>query len=215
MTTAASPRVTIVDYGVGNLLSVSRAVEAVGAVPELCSDPDGVAAAERLILPGVGAFGNGMDGLRARGLVEPLRAFAASGRPFLGICLGMQLMFERSHEFGLHDGLGLIPGEVVPIPATAADGTPHKVPHVGWSGLVADRAWDGTLLDGRGEGEATYFVHSFMAAPADPADRLAHCLYDGRPLAAVVERGMLAGCQFHPEKSGPVGLAILTTFVRR
>lgn len=210
-------RVVVVDYGLGNLLSVMRALAEVGAEPVLSDNPAEIAAADRLTLPGVGAFGDGMEGLRARGLIEPLQAFAAAGRPFLGVCLGMQLMMDESEEFGRHAGLGLIPGRVVKVPATTTDGRTHRIPHIGWRGLTpAPHAdWAGGVLDGVQPGEATYFVHSFMAEPEIPAHRLADCVYGGRTVAAVVRRDGLIGCQFHPEKSGPVGLRILANFVNR
>ena len=125
--------VTVIDYGVGNLLSVSRALEHCGAQVDLADNPAQIARAHRLVLPGVGAFKDGMDGLRERALVEPIRQYASGGRPLLGICLGMQLLLDVSEEFGAHEGLGLIPGRVAAIPATTADGVPHKIPHIGWN----------------------------------------------------------------------------------
>ena len=124
------PVVTVIDYGVGNLFSVTKALERVGAEVILSSSPDDIANAQRLVLPGVGAFADGMRGLAERGLIEPIKRFAASGRPFLGICLGMQMMLDSSEEFGNHDGLGLIPGRVVAIPSIGAHGV-HKIPHIG------------------------------------------------------------------------------------
>ena len=212
-----SVAVAIVDYGVGNLLSVGRAVAAAGGEPRLVGTPGEIAAAERLLLPGVGAFGHCMAVLRERGLIEPIRAFAATGRPFLGICVGMQVMLEVGTEFGRHDGLGLIAGTVEAIPATGADGTSHKIPHIGWSPLArpaGGRAWAGTLLDGIPADSSVYFVHSFAAQPALPAHRLADTDYHGRAIAAAIGRDNLAGCQFHPEKSGPVGLRILANFIQ-
>lgn len=213
-----SASVVVVDYGVGNLLSVTRALEEVGGQPVLSRDPRVIAAADRLVLPGVGAFGDGMTGLCGYGLQDAVRSFAAAGRPFLGICLGMQMMLETSEEFGAHEGLGLIPGHVVRVPSTGLDNRPHRIPHIGWNGLLpaeatGEGAWAGTILDGIKPGEAVYFVHSFMAEPTDPGHRLADCDYDGRRLAALVQHGVIYGCQFHPEKSGPVGLRILSNFL--
>lgn len=209
--------VTIIDYGIGNLLSVARAFEHCGAAPVLATDPDSIRDAERLVLPGVGAFADGMQGLRDRGLIGPIREFAASGRPFLGICLGMQMMLDAGEEFGLHEGLGLIPGRVVAIPSTTSDGRPHKIPHIGWGTLELpdpETSWGNTILDGIAPGAAAYFVHSFTAFPSDPGHRLADCRYNGRLISAVVRSGSLYGCQFHPEKSGEVGLAIIRNFIR-
>jgi imidazole glycerol-phosphate synthase subunit HisH len=208
--------VAIVDYGVGNLLSVWRAIERCGGTPSLVDSPEGVLGAERLLLPGVGAFGDAMEALDQRGLVEPIREFASSGRPFLGICLGMELMLDSSEEFGHSEGLGLVPGRVVPIPAHGADRMPHKIPHIGWNELrptPSGGSWEGTLLAGIRPGDSVYFVHSFMAVPDDDGTRLADCDYDGVPIAAVLRDGAMSGCQFHPEKSGPIGLAILGGFV--
>lgn len=208
--------VSIVDYGVGNLLSVARAVAAAGGQSRLVRTAEDVVAAERLLLPGVGAFGHCMDVLAARSLVEPILAFAATGRPFLGICVGMQVMMDLGTEFGNHHGLGLIPGEVEAIPAIGADGSGHKIPHIGWAGLIPPIEapdWQGTLLRGIDPGTPFYFVHSFAAAPSQPAHRLAEVDYNGRKIAAVIGRDNIAGCQFHPEKSGAAGLAVLANFI--
>lgn len=215
--TPHAPRaaVTVIDYGVGNLFSVRRAFEHVGANVELTGDADRILAAERLVLPGVGAFADGMRGLRERGLLEPVRAHAARGGLFLGICLGMEMMLDVSEEFGVHEGLGIMPGRVVPVPPTGADGRPHRVPHIGWSDLwqpEASRSWSGTILDGVKDGAAVYFVHSFTARPDDDRHRLADCDYDGRRLSAVIRAGNVYGCQFHPEKSGETGLTIIRNF---
>jgi glutamine amidotransferase len=196
-----SRRVSIVDYGVGNLLSVSRAVVAAGGTPILVRTPEEVAEAERLLLPGVGAFGHCMDVLRARDLIQPIRDFAASGGPFLGICVGMQVLLEEGEEFGLHQGLGLIPGRVCRIPCIDAEGVPQKVPFVGWNRLLRPRArldWGGTVLDGLGDGEAwVYFTHSYAAFPENDAHRLAEADYFGHRLTAAIIRDNITGCQFH------------------
>ena len=204
--------ITIVDYGMGNLLSVSRAFEAVGARALVSSTAEEIARADRLVVPGVGAFGDGMRGLMERGLAEPIKDYATSGRPLLGICLGMQLLFDSSEEFGEFGGLGLIPGRVRKVPDRGADGRPHKIPHIGWNGIVPARDWTGTVLEGVERGAATYFVHSYAPEPGDRRDRLADAFYDGCPICAVVQHGAIAGCQFHPEKSAAVGLKILANF---
>ena len=209
--------VTIIDYGVGNLMSAQRAFEAVGGHPVFSNDPEAIRNAERLVLPGVGAFGNGMRELRSRGLVEALQAYATCGRPLLGICLGMQLMLEMGEEFGHHEGVGLLSGRVVAIPPMSDEGWKRRIPNIGWSRLchAGDRSWDATILDGLKPDETSvYFVHSFMAVPDDPSWRLADTVYDGVPLCAVFSRGMLHGCQFHPEKSGRAGLRILANFMK-
>lgn len=208
--------VVIIDYGVGNLLSVERAVRNCGANAVVSPDPDCVRRASHVILPGVGAASNAMASLSKSGLDEVVKEIAASGTPLLGICLGMQLLLEESEEFGLTRTLGLIPGRVVPVPNTSPDGMPVKIPNIGWYGLYAsnpDMPWKGTLLEDIKPGEAVYFVHSFMAKTADPRHHLADCLYGGNPVTAVVTRDNVAGCQFHPEKSGDVGLRILKRFM--
>jgi len=210
------PRVTVVDYGIGNLLSVARALEHCGAEVLLASDPRLIERADSLVLPGVGAFADGMAGLRQRGLIEPIRKYARSDRPLLGICLGMQMMLETGEEFGNHDGLGLIPGKVSAIPLTGTDGQPHKIPHIGWNELVPPSpatSWKGTILEDIPPGTAAYFVHSYVAVPTHQKHRLADCLYDGQVISAVIRSGSIYGCQFHPEKSGEAGLAILRRFI--
>lgn len=209
-------KVVVIDYGIGNLLSVTRAFEAVGVEVQLTNQHRSIAAADRLVVPGVGAFGDGMRGLHQRDLVDPIREFTTKGRPFLGICLGMQLMLDESEEFGLHAGLGLIPGRIVQAPTVDPAGRPVKVPHIGWNALQPGQRndWDGTILQGIPAGAACYFVHSFMAVPHDPAALLAKCTYSGYPITAVVAQNYLYGCQFHPEKSGTVGLKILENFIR-
>jgi glutamine amidotransferase len=207
--------VTVVDYGMGNLYSVSRAFEHAGASVKLTEDAGEIMSASHLVLPGVGAFRRGMEELTKRDVVEPLRQYAKTGRPMLGICLGMQMLFDESDEFGCHPGLGLIPGKVCSIPSRRADRTPRKIPHIGWNGLLpaAGSCWAGTLLDGMAEGAEAYFVHSYTAFPALESDLLAEAEYEGFRITAVVRRGQLYGCQFHPEKSGAAGLRILDRFL--
>lgn len=202
----------IVDYGIGNLLSVARAVEKAGGTARLTSDHQEIASAERLLLPGVGAFEACMTRLAEFGLTEPVSAFARSDRPFLGICVGMQMLFDYSLEFGHHQGLGLVPGHVAPIPAEG-----RKVPHIGWSTLrlpATRNHWQDTILDDAESGvSAAYFLHSFACIPDDPADRLADADYLGYPVCAAVQRGNIIGLQCHPEKSGPRGLRIIERFL--
>lgn len=211
-----SRKVTIIDYGIGNLYSVSRSFEVSGAEVHLTSDHSHIADAERLVLPGVGAFADGMAGLAQRGQIEPLRRFIETGRPFLGICVGMQLLMDVGEEFGENTGLGIVPGRVKPVPATKEDGSPHSIPHIGWNILRVPQGgadWKSGLLSGLGTEPAVYFVHSFTPVPENEADRLADCYYDGRRISAAVRSGNVHGCQFHPEKSGPVGLKIVDNFL--
>jgi glutamine amidotransferase len=211
-----TPDVAVVDYGVGNLLSVRRALEHCGASVDVTGDADAIRRANRVVLPGVGAFANAMAELHRHELVAVLREVAGRGTPLLGICLGMQMMMDCSEEFGLTDGLGLIGGRVIAVPGVTADGGSQKIPHIGWSGLVpsaARVAWTGTPLDGVAPGSEVYFVHSFMASPDNPDHRIADCVYGGVRVSAVCGRDNVVGCQFHPEKSGEVGLSILRRFL--
>lgn len=197
--------VTMVDYGIGNVRSVQKALEHVGADVVLTADPEAIRTARRLILPGVGAFGAGMAALRERGLVAPIQEAAEQGVALLGICLGMQLLFEESEELGKHRGLALLPGWVVRFPVNEL-----KIPHVGWNQIEHDG--EHPLLAGVPSGAYAYFVHSFYCAATDPEDVIATTEY-GLSFPAIAGRGNVAGIQFHPEKSQQVGLRILRNFV--
>jgi imidazole glycerol-phosphate synthase subunit HisH len=209
------PDVVVIDYGVGNLLSVRRGLEHCGGRVCVSSDASVIRAASRVVLPGVGAFANGMTELRREGLDDVVREVARAGKPLLGICLGMQMLLDESEEFGSTTGLGLIAGKVIPVPAVTANRSVQKIPHIGWGSLVpAGREnWERTVMQDVIPGEAVYFVHSFMAQPSDAHDRLADCLYGGVPVSAAIGRDNVFGCQFHPEKSGEVGLRILRRFL--
>lgn len=212
-----SDRVTVVDYGIGNVYSVCNALARIGATPELTGDPAAIASAERVILPGVGAFSRAMDNLRAGGLDAAIARFIDTGRPFLGICIGMQVLMEVSTEFGEHAGLGYIPGRVERIPDTGSDGRKLTVPHIAWAKVQAttDPASGPLALpqDDAG-GRHFYFVHSFMGRPTDPAHLLATADYGGNAITAAIGRDNILGLQFHPERSGPAGLALLDRFVK-
>jgi glutamine amidotransferase len=200
--------VGLIDYGMGNLRSVLNALDHLGAPAALVDHADRLDGHERLILPGVGAFGDGMAALRERGFAEALPKLAAEGRPLLGICLGMQLLASRSFEHGEHEGLGLIPGDVVRL--EPPDGL--RVPHVGWN--TVERRRESALLPEHSDEELTYyFVHSFEYRPRDP-DVLTGVADYGKPVAAVIERDNVLGTQFHPEKSQRDGLALLERFLR-
>jgi glutamine amidotransferase len=198
--------IAILDYGMGNLRSVQKALERVGADVEVTRDPERVRAADGLVLPGVGAFPKAMRAVRGLGFDRLMREHVEAGRPALGICLGMQLLFEASSELGGADGLGLLGGEVVELDAPGL-----KVPHIGWNEV----AWtNGTpLAEGLANPAAFYHVHSFAPRPANGDDVLGRSSY-GAEFASVVGRGKVFGVQFHPEKSGPDGLALLRNFVR-
>lgn len=208
--------VAVIDYGMGNLLSVRRGLEHCGAVVNVTADPEVILAAPRVVLPGVGAFADGMAELNRSGLDTVVREVAERGTPLLGICLGMQMLLDASQEFGATKGLGLIPGEVVAVPLMGSDGRAQKIPHIGWNALVlpeGHESWEGSLLQDVKVGEAVYFVHSFMASPTNPSHRIADCLYGGVAVSAAIARDNVAGCQFHPEKSGDVGLKVLRRFL--
>jgi glutamine amidotransferase len=212
---SADSPVVIVDYEAGNILSVARVFDHIGAKITITNNADEIASAERIVLPGVGAFGKAMAELNRQGLVDSIQRFAKSGRPFLGICLGMQMMLESSEEFGRHDGLGLIKGHVNAIPSTAVDGTPHKIPHIGWNNLLPapNAHWKDTILADQESSLSLYFVHSFMAEPKASEDRLANTDYNGHKLCAAIRKDNLYGFQCHPEKSGEAGINILRNFL--
>ena len=192
----------IIDYGVGNLFSLKSSFAAIGTEAFVSGDPAELAKADKLVLPGVGAFEDAAIKLRQSGLDGFVRDQAKAGKPLLGICLGMQLLFERSFEYGCHEGLGLLKGEVVPM----AGKIDLKIPHMGWNAL---QVTSGRLLANL-NGQYVYFVHSFYAQGCE--DSLAAVTDYGIPITAAVEQGNIFGCQFHPEKSGSVGLQILKNF---
>ena len=212
-----TPEVTIIDYGVGNLLSVKRGFEHCGAKVVITSNPKIILASERVVLPGVGAFPNAMDALQKLNLISVIKELEDLGTSLLAICLGMQLLMDESEEFGLTPGLGLISGRVVPVPDKTAEGASQKIPHIGWSSLYdssENSNWAGTLLQDNQLGDSAYFVHSYMAQPASPKNGVAHAIYGGHRISAVISKNRITGCQFHPEKSGEVGLKILRKFCR-
>jgi imidazole glycerol-phosphate synthase subunit HisH len=199
--------IAIIDYGMGNLRSVQKALEAVGHAATVTSDPDQVRRASKVILPGVGAFADAIAELRRTGLGEAFVEASRSGKPCLGVCLGLQLLFDVSDEDGEHRGLGLIPGRVVRFEPEAG----LKIPHMGWNTLRVRKP--SRLLDGIEPEPSVYFVHSYYARPDDPRDVVAESDHP-RPFAAMVERENLAATQFHPEKSQRVGLAMYANFAR-
>lgn len=197
----------IIDYGVGNLFSLRSSFDAIGAETFVSGDAQELAGADKLILPGVGAFGDAADKLRATGLDAFVRQQAEKGVPLMGICLGMQLLFQKGFEYGEHEGLGLLKGNVVPMKGRLPETL--KIPHMGWNALQIVNK-DSRLLSQIKEGDYVYFVHSFYAEGYE--DSLAAVSEYGIPITAAVEKGNIFGCQFHPEKSGQVGLNILRAF---
>jgi len=202
--------IAIVDYGMGNLRSVEKALSRTGAAVRVTSDAGQILGADGVVLPGVGAFGACMDNLASRGLVEPVRAAVRSGRPFLGICLGLQLLFEESEEFGPVRGLGVLPGRVVRFAGRALDGL--KIPQMGWNRLRIRRSVP--ELAGIEEGAYVYFVHSYYVVPTDADLTVASTDY-GVTFAAAIAWNNVFACQFHPEKSQSVGLRLLANFAAR
>jgi imidazole glycerol-phosphate synthase subunit HisH len=203
----ASRSLYIVDYGAGNLRSVQKAFEHVGVDAVVGSDPRAMADAPGLVLPGVGAFGAAMEELHTKGLAEPLLERIEAGVPFLGVCLGLQVLFEASEEDPGVAGLGIVKGDVRALPATV------KVPHIGWNQV--EPCIDSDLLDDIPEGSAFYFVHSYAVVPRSPGDVLAMTDYDGVTFVSAIEIENVVGVQFHPEKSSTIGLRLYRNFARR
>ena len=198
--------ILLIDYGVGNLFSLKSSLCMIGEEVQVSREPEEIRLADRLILPGVGAFEDAAAKLRASGLDQVIRKEAASGKPLLGICLGLQLLFERSYEYGIHEGLGLLKGEIRPI----AEKIPasFKIPQMGWNALSIMK--ESRILKDIREGEYVYFVHSYSATGCD--ESLVAVTDYGAELTACVEKDNIMGCQFHPEKSGDTGIRILKNF---
>ncbi len=200
--------IAIIDYGVGNLFSLRSSLKFIGEQAVVSGDAEEIRRADRLILPGVGAFSDAAAKLKDTGLDEVIRSEAASGKPIMGICLGMQLLFDKSYEYGEHEGLGLISGAVKPISDVIPSGL--KIPHIGWNALIKKK--EHPILRDVNEGECVYFVHSFYAADCD-SSVIATAEYGAQLTAAVADKNVI-GCQFHPEKSGDVGMRILRAFAK-
>lgn len=200
--------ITVIDSGIANIGSVLSACRRIGVATAVTTNAREVASAEGLILPGVGAFANGMESLRRHDLIGPIRDAAAAGTPILGICLGMQLLADKSEEFGVHDGLGLISGRVVKLPTSPGE----RIPNIGWCDVRTTKSTD--LFQGIENGSAFYFVHSYYLACDDAADSAAEIAFGDRRICIAVERGNVFGAQFHPEKSQEPGLRFLANFAR-
>ncbi len=203
--------IVIIDYEMGNLRSVAKAFEKLGFAAKVSNDPADLRSADKIVLPGVGAFRDCIQNLRSGGFVEPLLAHVDSGKPLLGICVGMQMLFDESEEFGRHQGLGLIPGRVVRFPAGMQEGGERlKVPHMGWNSIHIKRP--APIFAETPDGSFVYFVHSYYCAAEDPGDVAASCRYGEVEFSAAVWRDNIMATQFHPEKSQAVGLNIFRNF---
>lgn len=199
-------KVAIVDYGLGNLYSIQNACRSCGLNAFISDDKKEIVQADALILPGVGAFGDAMNTLRSLDMVSPIRDFAQSGKPLLGICLGIQLLLTESCEFGIHKGLDIVPGQVVPLNLHSSQ--PMRIPQVGWNRLQAcKQPWEESFLSGLRPDDYLYFVHSFVAVPS-PDAILSTTQYVGSTFCSSLQQGNVFACQFHPERSGPSGLKI-------
>lgn len=205
------PKITIVDYGVGNLRSLIRVFLYFGAYVEITEEADAIKNSDSLVLPGDGSFKAGMDGLKVRNLTDGVVQFAKSGKPVLGICLGAQILLSDGYEFGHVKGLNLISGKVVKFPKSLGD----KIPQIGWNQIVQDgKSWKGTILNKIRPKSNVYFIHSYILVPRNSRNILATTTYGNCKFASVIKSGNIWGCQFHPEKSGPVGLAIIGNFIK-
>lgn len=205
-----NPTIAIVDYGLSNLFSIAKALRRFAANTVITDELSVIESADAVVLPGVGSFEEGMKGLQTRGLVSGLKTFAASGKPFLGICLGAQLLLSRGQEFGTFDGLEIIAGDVVKFPELKN----AKVPHMGWNAITpGSGSWAGTILDGISPGATMYFVHSYILQPEGPENVFAVTEHGGMEFCSVVRKNNIYGCQFHPEKSGAEGLRLINNFI--
>lgn len=214
-----SPSCVVIDYESGNVFSVLNALRSLGTEAELTRDPERILAADRVVLPGVGAFGRAAERLRGHALDETITTFIETGRPFLGICVGMQILMEEGYEFGAHRGLGVIPGTVEKIHIRDAAGEPLRVPVIGWYPIEAPvqqgpQVFRGTPFQDLQEMSAFYFVHSFAVCPRDPAAVLATVTHAGQPVAAAIRKDNVTGVQFHPERSAETGLKLLDGFLK-
>lgn len=206
------PNIAIVDYGVGNLHSLRRAFEHAGVAPVVTYDSETIKKSDAIALPGVGSFEAGMRGLKKRKLIDTIVTASINQKPILGICLGAQLMLDTGYEFGVFNGLGLMPGKVIHFPELKYN---EKTPQVGWNSVYkpSSVSWKGTIFQGLKNGFETYFVHSYVLIPKDKKHTLGITSYGDYEFCSVIKKDNTYGCQFHPEKSGPIGLSIIKNFV--
>ena len=210
--------VVVIDLGIGNLMSIIRGLEYCGAKVIVTSNPEIILNSSHVVLPGDGAFKFAMEQVKKRNLLNTLKSFNKSNSNLLGICIGMQMLFDESSEFENYEGLGLISGKVVPIPNKDTNGKKLTLPHIGWNNLQKSdhlKNWNETLLENNKVKDEMYFIHSYMATPLNPSCKVAVCIYGGHKITAVVMKNKITGCQFHPEKSGNLGLKILKKFIEK
>ena len=210
--------VVVIDLGIGNLMSIIRGLEYCGAKVIVTSNPEIILNSSHVVLPGDGAFKFAMEQVKKRNLLNTLKSFNKSNSNLLGICIGMQMLFDESSEFENYEGLGLISGKVVPIPNKDTNGKKLTLPHIGWNNLQKSdhlKNWNETLLENNKVKDEMYFIHSYMAVPTNSSCKVAECIYGGHKIAAVVMKNKITGCQFHPEKSGTLGLKILKKFIEK
>ena len=210
--------VTVVDYGMGNIASIERAFHTLSVKVIITSDPELVLKADRIVIPGVGAFGDSINELKNRNLIEAIKIFVSKGNPLLGICLGMQILFEESEELGIHNGLGLVQGQVKVIPKnqiSISNNSIRKIPHIGWNSIYNEEGkWNKKIFNGISENNFFYFIHSYMCIVKESNITLAITDYDGCKITAAIESGNILGLQFHPEKSASLGIKILDNFMK-
>ncbi len=210
--------VVVIDLGIGNLMSIIRGLEYCGAKVIVTSNPEIILNSSHVVLPGDGAFKFAMGQVKKRNLLNTLKSFDKSNSNLLGICIGMQMLFDESSEFESSEGLGLISGKVVAIPNKSMNGKKLTLPHIGWNNLQKSdhlKNWNETLLENNKVKDEMYFIHSYMAVPTNSSCKVAECIYGGHKIAAVVMKNKITGCQFHPEKSGNLGLKILKKFIEK
>lgn len=206
-------KIVVVDYGLGNIHSIIKALASFGQKPALSNNPEIIENADAVVLPGVGAFAAAMNGLKKFGLVKTIKKLARENKPLLGICAGAQMFFSEGHEFGVHPGLDIIAGKVVKFDAAECD---EKIPHIGWNSIfpLEGKSWENTILQNVEPDNQLYFVHSYFFKPDNNDSVLSETVYGGYKFCSAVRKGNVYGCQFHPEKSGKVGLSIIENFIK-